>query len=42
MAAEAAEAKLTEYLRSEVVKVEKECIRPLQVMAQTHTTHALY
>lgn len=32
MAAEAAEAQLTEYLRNEVVKVEKECIRPLQVM----------
>lgn len=29
--AEVAEAKLTEYLRSEVMKVEKECIRPLQV-----------
>lgn len=31
MAAEAAEAKLTEALRSELEKTEKDCIRPLQV-----------
>lgn len=30
-AAAAAEAKLTEYLRSEVIRLDKECIRPLQV-----------
>ena len=31
MAAEAAEARLTELLRDEVAKVEKQCIRPLHV-----------
>ena len=31
MAAEAAEGKLTEYLRSEIGKLERDCIRPLQV-----------
>lgn len=31
ISAEAAEAKITEYLRSEVVKVDKDCIRPIQV-----------
>jgi chorismate mutase len=31
MAAEAAEAKLTEHLRNEIGKVDKECVRPLQV-----------
>lgn len=31
MAAEAAEAKLTELLRDQVAKVEKQCIRPLHV-----------
>ena len=33
--AEEAEAKLTELLRGEVVKVEKSCIRPLQVSRQS-------
>ena len=39
--AEVAEAKLTEYLRSEVVKVEKECIRPLQV-SDSHVKNSMH
>lgn len=34
--AEAAEAKLTELLRSEVIKVDKECVRPLQVSTYSY------
>lgn len=39
MAAEEAEAKLTELLRGEVVKVEKSCIRPLQVSKHVWVMH---
>ena len=34
MAAEAAEERITQTLRKELEKVDKECVRPLQVRVQ--------